>query len=779
MKHLLHGQWTLSFLHPTEKRQIVDTASVPGNIEPELQRMGLLGDYMPPDEKFATADFDLTDWTYRYVFDAPPLQEGYTRELVFEGIDTVATVRLNGETVLECANMHRTYRIPIDSAHPLLETGNAIEVTIRSAELYARHREGDAFAMQRPGSLCEGNLHLRKARYCWGWDHAPRLRTSGIFRPVYLEDLPAERFTGAYLFTRSITDTEAKLGFRWEYTLPDTVVMRDYVIRYTLFSDGEIAYTNEETVYFPRGVLHMTVPLDRIRLWWPFGYGDSHLCDFKLEMLRGGRKLAEWNSKWGIRTVRFFESEAVDADGNGEFRFVVNNEEIFARGTNWKPLDPLPSRADAKVEKALQLVTDLNCNMVRIWGGGFYEEHPFFDYCDAHGILVWHDFMFACEVPTRDDAYCEEVKKEAREIVKKLRNHPSLAIWCGDNENDQNFTWAHGDGTALPSDQRISREILRNAVLDYDPYRAYVASSPRMPDSVILERRRGLSVHQPLEKHLYKHDSFTGGKSLRSLKAFFLGEVGPHAAPPVSIYDDVFLRERARCERLWDVPVDPRVRCTDIHQDDSYFIRWRQVGKQVVSEWFDREFSVSEWRDFAIALNVAGGEVFKDTVEFCRVTRPKKTGILWWSLLDMWPMIFNFSVVDSAFRPKLPYYWLKQSQQSFALIVCRERFEGPIALYAANETLETHSGTYRITAVAEDGSERIAAEGSYCSQRNAASTLAFPKERETRELWLIEWSENGKTGKNHFVTGKRPYDLDAYRMWLDRIDTFYGVPKTY
>lgn len=776
MKHFLHGAWALSFLDPKGRRMIETTATVPGNIEPELQRLGLLGDYMPPDDKFATADFDLTEWVYRYTFDAPPYAEGTVRSLVFEGIDTVATVTLNGEVILECTNMHRTYRIPLDG-HPyaLLETGNLLEVRIHSAELYARHKESDVFAMQKPGNLCEGNIHLRKARYSWGWDHAPRLRTSGIFRPVYIEDLPVERFTDAYLFTMKITEDETKLGVRWEYTLPDTVVMRDYVIRYTLLCDGNEVYTNEEDAFFPRGVRQFKVPLDKIKLWWPKGYGAPDLCDFRLEMFRAGEKVAEWNAKWGIRTVRFEERDATDGD-DGDLRFIVNNVDVFMRGTNWKPLDPLPSRADAKVERALALADDLECNMIRIWGGGFYEEHSFFDYCDRHGILIWHDFMLACEVPTRDDAYCEEVRNEAREIVKKFRNHPSLAIWCGDNENDQNFTWAHRDGTALPSDQRISREILRNAVIENDPYRAYVASSPRLSDAAVKEYRRTGSMPDALEKHLYTHDAFEGGRTLRTIRSRFLGEVGPWGACAASIHDDIWEREKARAVRLWDVGRAPNRWLIDIHQDDSYFMHWRQTGKRVVCDWFGRDFPVTEWRDFLVALNIACAEVYKDTVEFFRISRPEKTGVLWWSLLDMWPMLFNYSVVDSAFRPKLPYHYLKHAQQSFALIVCRKEFEGAVALYAANETLDVHEGSYRITAVSADGAERTVLSGAYRAEPNAVTVLSRPEECAEAELWLIEWEGNGKVSRNHYVTGKRPYDLGVYKSWLGRIGAFYGVP---
>ncbi|MBO5270680.1 MAG: hypothetical protein J6B77_07835, partial [Clostridia bacterium] len=545
-------------------------------------------------------------------------------------------------------------------------------------------------------------------------------------------------------------------------------------LRYTLSCDGSTVYVGEEEAFFPRGVRHFKVPTEKIRLWWPKGYGAPDLCDFRLEMLRAGEKVAEWNAKWGIRTVRLIERDP-SADDPGDLRFLVNNIDVFARGTNWKPLDPLPSRADAKVERALALADDLECNMIRVWGGGFYEDHPFFDYCDRHGILVWHDFMFACEVPTRDDAYCAEVKREAREIVKKLRNHPSIAVWCGDNENDQNFGWAHKDGTALPSDQRISREILRSAVIENDPYRAYIASSPRISDKTFLDYRRvGDKLHEGLERHLYHPDSFTGAYHLRTLKARFLGEVGPWGANAASIHEDAWEREKARAVRLWDKVRSDTTPMIDIHQHDTYFMQWRQAGKRVVTDWFGHDFPPEEWRDYLTALNIACAEVFKDTVEFFRISRPEKTGVLWWSLLDMWPMLFNYSVVDSDFRPKLPYHYLKHSQQSFALIVCRKEYEGTPALYTANETRDVHEGVYRITAVSACGTERVAYTGAYKSAPNGSDLLHSLTENGA-ELLLIEWEEHGRTMRNHYVTGTRPYDLAVYKSWLDRLAAFYGI----
>ena len=182
-------------------------------------------------------------------------------------------------------------------------------------------------------------------------------------------------------------------------------------------------------------------------------------------------------------------SEDIEKGGNDEFAFYVNGVKIYAKGTNWKPLHPLTSIADKKTKEktALKELVNLHCNMVRVWGGGMYEDSSFYDFCNENGIMIWQDFMFACEVPTDDKAYCESVKKEAVQIVKKYRNHPSLAVWCGDNEDDIKecdlcVEWISKGSNALPSDNVISRQILKSVTVRNDPYRSFIESSPYYSD---------------------------------------------------------------------------------------------------------------------------------------------------------------------------------------------------------------------------------------------------------------------------------------------------------
>ena len=772
MRYTLNGTWELSFSMPGDGRRVEIPATVPGNVELAMEEQGILADCMPADNAHAASAFEqIDDWTYIRRFDAPNFEAGWTQELVFEGIDTIAEIYLNGEKQYDAQDMFMTHRI--DIRKNLLAKGNTLKVVLRSAMLWARKQQYDILAVSREHTCYAGQPYLRKARHEWGWDNAPRLLTSGIYRDVYLESLPPERFDEVYLYTARVKEETVDLGMVWNFVTP-RVDLSAYRLRCTLSYQGKTAYETEMPVDFPRGALRFSVPRNKIALWWPRGFGDANLCDVALEMYNGTERISLWTSKWGIRTLRLERSEDILPNGDGEFVFIANNQRVYINGTNWKPLDALHSRADAKVDRALELVLDLNCNMVRIWGGGIYEDHPFFDFCDRNGIMVWQDFMFGCEFPPVDAWYQEAVARETRQIVEKLRNHPSLAVWCGDNEDDECLTWTHGDSTILPSDNKISRWTLRECVLRYDPYRSYVESSPYASDANICDRRAGNVSHIQPEAHLYPATKHFG-ESLRACKSLFIGETGPIAINAMTDNPRIFAREQARATRLWNTPIDPSRMTNALHQWDDYFCTWRQTGRELCENWYGQDFPVSQWQDYCLAVNIICADVFKDVIEYCRTERWRKTGVIWWSLVDMWPMLFNYSVVDSDFHKKLPYFWIRQSQQFFALMIVRKECGGEAALYAANDTLCRHQGDYSIQAIAADGSQRTVAIGCYDESANSSRLLQQLPERNGQELWIIEWTEDGRRFYNHFVTGAKPYDFAAWRAWTAHLAKLYGM----
>lgn len=777
MKYTLNGTWKFDFTMPKTGEHKSLTSVVPGNVEIPLMENGIIGDCMPADTIHATTAFDyVDDWTYTRTFDAPEVQDGWSCDLVFEGIDTIADIYLNGDKIYEALSMQMTHRI--DVRGKLKDKDNELKVVIRSAILWER-AHGDDAVMMIPAHTDEknGTHYLRKARHEWGWDNAPRLLTSGIFRSVYLETLPPERFDQVYLYTRDIRDGKVNCGIRWCFTTP-VADLTGYSIRYTLMAEDKQIRCIEREVVYPKGALNLTLSLEEVRLWWPRGFGEQFLHDVKLEMLVGGEVISTWESKWGIRIVRVDRTDDVMLDGSGgEFQFYVNNEKIYLNGTNWKPLDALHSRADEKVERALDLAYDLNCNMIRVWGGGIYEDTPFFDYCDRRGILIWQDFMFACEVPPYDEWYLELCKRETRQIIEKLRNHACLAIWCGDNENDMFMRGLNAfSPNALPSKNKLTRQVIPELICQFDPFRYYVPSSPVFSDEGVIDRIWGKNERMQSETHMYPATNIQQ-RHLRSDRSKFIGETGPIGMNPFTLNKAIYEHEKERLARIWNAPWSwqPHEYFLDMHQTDSYMITKRHHAASECKKWFGRDFSFEEFFDFAFGVNVVCSHVYKDIIEFCRTDRWTKTGVLWWSMLDMWPMICNYSVVDSDFQKKMTYYWIRQAQQPFGLMIVRRKMDGPLALYYANDTLSEHTGSYRIWSIDQKGERRDVACGSYAGKPNGAEVLQSVADTEDTELYVIEWQEDGKTYYNHFATASQHADIAVWHMWSDELDRLYGA----
>ena len=262
MQYLLNGNWKLAFTLPEGDRYETE-APVPGNAEPVLQKLGLIGDYMPVDTEFATERFEaVDDWTYFRTFDAPVIRDGETARLVFEGIDTIAEVYLNGERILDCEDMHMTYTA--DVTHRLQAENNTLTVVIRSSELWARNHLHYAFANAHGRtSYYDSQSFLRKPRHQWGWDNAPRLLTSGIVRPVYIEVLPAARFEEVYFYTKGINESAAVVGISWQYHTP-VPTLAGYTVHVSLLDEDGILAKETQRVCFVQGTHQLTVPLSRV-----------------------------------------------------------------------------------------------------------------------------------------------------------------------------------------------------------------------------------------------------------------------------------------------------------------------------------------------------------------------------------------------------------------------------------------------------------------------------------------------------------------------------------
>lgn len=764
----LNGEWNLSFVHPETENTHRIPATVPGNVELDLERAGLLADALPATGEHAGRWVDLADWTYEREFDFPGLPAGMEKAVLsFDGIDTVAEVFLNGELLFHSENMFIAHSADVTGK---LKTGtNTLAVRIAAPEIAARKFTPPPF----PSTPREPSLYLRKARHMWGWDNAPHRLSAGLWRGVNLEFLPPVRFESVYACTESVRpqDDSAELMCRYAFTTPDRDLSA-YRLRVRLVRNGECAIDSRFPVLHTSGRLSSgKLEVKHPALWFPAGYGEPHLYDFLLELEKDGIVLARHSHKLGIRRIRLERTETTTPEGGGEFCFFCNNEKIYVRGTNWKPLSPYHSQTPERMRQALELALECNCNLIRVWGGGIYEDKAFFDFCDEHGLLVWQDFMFACEFPPQEEFFLREIAREAEAVIVKFRNHPSLALWCGDNETDMAFFWGSMiERNLRPSHNRVSREVLLLAVRNFDPARDYLPSSPYIADSVADLRGAPsdpMMDYAP-EQHVYPGPLTPGGfrEFFAQSAAHFISETGPLRVNAMSESPEIVARELPRLRRLWNTAPESIPLENDlIHQTDRYCAVWTREARLVLNRMFGREFSPENPDELVAAVNFYVADLFKFAVESYRMQKFRRTGIVWWSLLDMWPMAFNYSVIDSNFRKKLPFDFLRLAQQPLALMA--KDPDSPTQtpqLYAVNDTLSPHSGTWSVET--EDGT--VTQNGEFQVAPNSVQSIA-PLQQPPGEIRFLHWKCSPLSGRNFHLRFSEPYSFDRCRLWSELI----------
>jgi beta-mannosidase len=776
---LLTANWTLSFTHPVTRLPAQIPATVPGNVEIDLVRAGLIVDPFPQDDVNALRPWQqVDDWRYETQFDAPDFAPDAGCELVFEGIDTIADVALNHENILRCENMFLEYRMDVKDR--LKPRANTLSVRIYSIDLFARRFPW--FPNQVAAQTHRVRAHIRKAACMWGWDNAPRVVAAGIWKPVYLQPISPIRFSDVYVFTKKVYPEKSVVGVHWHIETPD-IDISGYRLEILFEENGGTVQRLELDVDFIHGQTYLT--LENPSLWWPYGYGKPVLHTVRLTLRKDGCVLAEWQTLYGIREIELKRTSIMDGNGGGEFIFRCNGKNIYCRGTNWKPLDPLPSRAPGKMQRALELLSDLHCNMVRVWGGGMYEDRSFYDYCDRHGILVWQDFMQANMVPPQDEAFQEIMAAEAEHIIRRLRNHTSIALWCGDNEIDLIFL-SDTPPSMLPSENVISRKVLKSAVAANDPYRPYVESSPYVDDEIItglgLEKyatNRAYSMQPSI--HFAPAEEEDYRRACRAVRGRFIAELNRL----VSFSEDkaIFGRELDRMKRVWELSLDssgtrykadffqgvddPR------HQVDNYFAKLLGLMMRRAHAFFGRPFDLNAPDDLVLANNTFLADRAKFVVEYFRANKWDKTGVLWWSLLDMHPMAFQFSAVDSNFCKKKHYYWLRQSQQPVCVIACESKDEARVGLYICNDTLESVEGSCRVHEITAGNERKEILSEKFAAASNCSVLLGNVEELKSKSLFIIEWTIDGTTSFNHYLGGKPPYDFETLKVWNSHLDKLY------
>ena len=504
------------------------------------------------------------------------------------------------------------------------------------------------------------------------------------------------------------------------------------------------------------------------KLWWPRGYGEQNLYTVKMELLHNGEVADVRMERIGIR--RFHIDHVMKPLDEGEFKVRCNGVPILCKGSNWVPLDALHSRDEGRYDRAMALMADMGCNIVRCWGGNVVEDHHFFHLCDELGIMVWQDFTMACANYPQQEWFFRLIEKEVTSIVMKLRNHPSILLWAGDNEVDERslgMGFEEGNST-----NEITRVVIPRVIRNHDPYRKYLPSSPYIPEG--FPRYAGPEQHNWGARAYFKDDFY------KHSQAHFISECGYHGCPaPESLKK--FIPE----DQLWPILGDddavsaavpasgpasaPTNDVWDTHNTEDLqkprrgYNRNRMMADQV------RILCGSVPADletFSRISQISQAEAKKFFVERTRIKKWRRTGIIWWNMLDGWPQISD-AIVDYYFNKKLAYTWLKRVHEPVCLMLDELQDWGRNVVLG-NDSRQDKTVEW---SVRNGDSGEVLLQGKTLSPANENVVLGNIRELAgAQKFYLLTWTVDGKVKHNHYISGFPPYDAQQLLSWADRIE---------
>jgi len=616
------------------------SAEVPGCIHTDLLKHKII------KEPFIGTNEDIVQWVenkdWEYKTDFKLSENIFNKEkidLIFEGLDTYAKVYLNDSLIITSNNMFITY--VIECKDILTSDNNQLLIVFKSPV-----NEGLYLWEEYPYNVPGGYKVLtRKAGFHYGWDWGARLVTSGIWRPVKIHAWNTAKINNIQISTDSISENLAKLKASY-----DTDIFTEG--KYSLSIKYNDKILNTQTMFFEQGEhsTDLTFHIKEPKLWWTNGLGEAFLYKFDFELSKDNKIIDLKTISHGIRTVELVKEK----DEYGEsFYFKLNNVPVFMKGANYIPQDNFQNRVTKKdYEKLIQIVCESNMNMLRVWGGGIYENDYFYELCDKNGILIWQDFMFACAMYPGNIDFLEDVNTEVKQNIKRLRNHPCIALWCGNNEIDEawhNWGWSSAfskeDSAKIYSGyDTLFHKIIPNAISKLDPSRKYHPSSPQYGRGNHLSQYYGDSHYwgiwhdaEPFENYELKVPRF-------------MSEFGFQSFPSLNT-----IKKFAGDDNL---NIDSEVMLS--HQKHPR-------GNKLIKKYLEEYYIVPEdFEDFIFLSQLLQAEGIKLGIEALRRSKPYCWGSLYWQLNDCWPVV-SWSSIDYYKEWKALQYFVKKAYNNYLI----------------------------------------------------------------------------------------------------------------
>jgi beta-mannosidase len=657
-------------------------AEVPGVVQTDLLRNKLIADPFFRANESALQWIENAGWEYRSTVQATPEALKHSHlELVFEGLDGPAEVYLNGKLILTANNMFREWRVEVK---PQLKAGaNQLLVVFPSPITEARKIAAtDSWRQQ---TQTPEKSYLRKAAYEYGWDWGPRFVLSGIWRPVKLDVWDEAKISNLHVRQRDINSEIAHLVVESEITSAQkntATVTVDY-------QQGGKKVAVSREVELNAGVNHIELPIDiaHPELWYPNGYGRQAVYAFHAELRTGNRVQDDQTVRTGLRSIVLRRD--VDQWGRS-FEIVVNGIPVFAKGADVIPFDSFPTRVTtSQYRRILESAKDANMNMIRHWGGGYYETDEFYALCDELGIMIWQDFMFGNEWQPGTYAFKENVAQEAEYQVKRLRDHPSIVLWCGNNETEASWEW-HRDITSKLSTETARRMwqdyltlfsgVLARAVERFAPETPYWPSSPSADYEDISDSYQSGDMHN----WTIWHGMLPFGDYEKS-NPRFMTEYGFQSFPEMRTVESFTLPED-RTSILTPVML--------AHQKNT-------SGNAKIHDYMLRDYpEPKDFASFLYASQVLQAEGIRIGSEHLRRNRPRTMGAIYWQLNDCWP-VASWSSIDYYGRWKALQYYARRFYND--LLVSPHQENGELAVYVVSDKTVPVAGELRLRVMTFDG----------------------------------------------------------------------------
>ncbi|NNK82547.1 MAG: glycoside hydrolase family 2 protein [Flavobacteriaceae bacterium] len=645
----LHNNW--------EFKKITDSiwspASIPGNVHSDLLENNLIENPFIGNNEHNLQWISETDWEYKTSFslDKSTLQKKHV-ELNFEGLDTYASVYLNDSLILKTNNAFREFQVDVK---PLLKLENVLRILFENSTKYEEQEKS-----KLNYTLPEGNrIFTRKAQFQYGWDWGPKLNILGIWRPITLKAWDDFKIENIYIKQQDLTESIAKLQVQIQ-----NKTQLDKGLVYNVYLDDYLVIQHSEN---NNQKSEINFEINNPKRWWPHNLGEPYLYDIKVVVRKGKTILDSVSVKKGLRTIEL----VTEKDSIGEsFYFKVNNVPVYAKGANYIPQNSMQNKVtDAHYEKLIDDALAANMNMLRVWGGGIYENDIFYDLCDEKGILVWQDFMFACAMYPGDDDYLNNVKQEAIDNVKRLRNHASIALWCGNNENSEGwYRWGWQEGRSDSEKEEIWSNYLKmfdsilpntvTSLTDID----YWESSPKYG-------RGNPKFEFEGDAHDWWiwHDAYPF-EHLEKRVPRFMSEFGMQSFPSYEVIN--YLNQTDSLE---------------ITSEGFKNHQKHHKGFVLIDKYMQRNFPVpNNAGDYVYISQLLQAYGITKGIEAHRRARPKNMGTIYWQLNDCWPAV-SWSSIDYFGNWKALHY---KAKKSFENLLISSRVENNILkIYAVNDNL--------------------------------------------------------------------------------------------